>query len=219
MANRVDDDSSADVAADEMENLPMVTAAVISLAFGVGMVLLGFWLSAGWLRWSAIGVGVVFILVMAGFLIERAWEKVEAPVKRSVSAARGHVRTDPQLGKLYREPQARAWEGSFAGPNGPIELLIDGGKEPDPTLLVRARAIVAEFPSLERRVATFIAEEAAAETDPEFAAQKAALRISMFRFNAPERPDEVEIVFDGPDEEIWWTCLYVDGELKDLDFD
>ena len=94
MAERRGEDSSA-TAPDEMESLPMITAAVTVLVIGAGLILLGICLSAAWLRWPAIGLGAVSVLVGAGFLVARTWETVEAPVRRSVSAARGHVRTDP----------------------------------------------------------------------------------------------------------------------------
>jgi hypothetical protein len=219
MATTIDEGPAAPDAERAGEGLPTVRDALIGLVIGVGLLFVGAWFSTWWLRWPTIGLGVLFVLVIGGYIIASAWETVSTPLGRVVSQARGHVRTDPQLGRLYRDVKAHAWEGSFPASTGPIELLIDGGKEPNPALVARARQVVAEFPSLERRVATFLAEEAAVETDAELAAATAALRISMFRFNFPDRPDEVEIVFDGPDEDIWWTCLYVGGELKDLTFD
>jgi hypothetical protein len=63
----------------------------------------------------------------------------------------------------------------------------------------------------------FLAREAAEDAD--LATEIRALRMSMLRFNSRERPDEVEIVFDGPDEGKYWTCIYAGGELKDLDYD
>jgi hypothetical protein len=38
-------------------------------------------------------------------------------------------------------------------------------------------------------------------------------------FNWPDRPDDVEIHLDGPDEMHYWTCRYVGGKLTDLRFD
>ena len=77
--------------------------------------------------------------------------------------------------------------------------------------------MVAEFPALRRRVDEYLAREAA--EDAELASEIAALRISALHFNSPERPDEVEIVFEmGPDEK-YWTCIYAGGELNDLTFD
>jgi hypothetical protein len=77
---------------------------------------------------------------------------------------------------------------------------------------------VAEFPALERRVADYLAREAAVE-NTELGTEIRALRVRMLRFHSPERPDEVEIVFQGPDEDKYWTCIYAGGELKDLEFD
>jgi hypothetical protein len=79
-----------------------------------------------------------------------------------------------------------------------------------------AREVVADFPALYRQIGAYLAREAA--EDAEQGAEISALRVSLLRFNWPERPYEVEIVFDGP-EETYWTCIYADGELKDLNFD
>ena len=109
--------------------------------------------------------------------------------------------------------------GCLASADGrAIELLIDGKTEPAPALVARAREVVAEFPALERRVADYLASEAAAE-DTELGTEIRALRVRMLRFNSPERPDEIEIVFEGPDEDTYWTCIYAGGELRDLEFD
>ena len=204
-------------APDTVEAMPTVRDALIGLAIGLGLLWLGTWFSSWWLRWPTIGLGVLFVLVMTGYIVAASWERVSGPVKRMVSRLRGHVRTDPQLGTLFRDVKAQAWEGAFESANGPIELLIGGLDEPAPGLVARAREVVAEFPALERRVGEYLAREAA--EDPELASEIAALRIWKLHFNWPERPDEVEIVFEmGPDEK-WWTCMYAGGELKDLMFD
>jgi hypothetical protein len=156
---------------------------------------------------------------MGAYVVASMWEGVETPLRRAASRARGHVRKDPQLGTLSRDVKSGAWEGSFTASTGAIEILIDGEDEPAPALVARARQVVAEFPSLERRAAAFVAETAATETDATLAAEMAALRIIMVRLNSPDRPDDVEIVFRGPDADIWWTCLYSGGEFRDLDFD
>lgn len=197
----------------------MVPAAFIGLAVGLGLLYLGTRLSSGWLRWPAIALGVLFVLVMAGYLVARGWESISVPANRAASRLRGRVRTDPQLGRLYRDVRAEAWEGAFASTDGrAIELLIDGKAGPAPALVARAREVVAEFPALERRVADYLAREAAAE-DTELGTEIRALRVRMLRFNSSERPDEVEIVLEGPDEEKYWTCIYARGELKGLEFD
>lgn len=212
------DTTDEDPAAPDMEErLPTVRDALIGLAIGVGLLYLGTRLSAWWLRWPTIGLGVLFVVVMTGYIVAERWQSLTGPGKRVANRIRGHVRTDPQLGTLHRNVEAEAWEGAFASAHGAVRLLIDGRDEPAPALVARAREVVAEFPALERRVHAYLARAAA--EDAELGTEIGALRVSMLRFNRPERPDEVEIVFHGPDEIRYWTCIYAGGELKDLDFD
>ena len=214
MVTTTDDEPAAP---ETRQTLPTVRDASIGLAIGLGLLYLGTWFSSWWLRWPTIGLGVLFVLVMAGYILAEGWQRLSGPARRMASRVRGHVRTDPQLGTLFRDVKAQAWEGAFASAHGSIRLLIDGKDEPAPALVARAREVVAEFPALERRVDAYLAREAA--EDAELASEIAALRISALRFNTPERADEVEIVFVmGPDEK-YWTCSYVGGELKDLTFD
>jgi hypothetical protein len=214
MVTTIDEDPAAP---ETQEGLPTVRDALIGLAIGLGLLYLGTRFSSWWLRWPTIGLGVLFVLVMTAYIVAVGWQRLSGPAKRVASRVRGHVRTDPQLGTLFRDVKAEAWEGAFASANGTIQLLIDGKDEPAPALVARAREVVAEFPALERRVDEYLARGAA--EDAEFASEIAALRISELHFNCPERPDEVEIVFEiGPDEK-YWTCIYAGGELKDLTFD
>jgi hypothetical protein len=206
-----------DPAAQETEGMPTVRDALIGLAIGVGLLYLGTWFSSWWLRWPTIALGVVFVLVMTGYIVAASWERLADPANRMASRVRGHVRTDPQLGKLFRNVKAEAWEGAFPSAHGTIELLIQGKEEPAPTLVARAREVVAEFPALERRVDEYLARGAI--EDVELASEIAALRISSLHFNWPERPDEVEIVFEMGADEKYWTCTYAEDELKDLNFD
>jgi hypothetical protein len=199
------------------EDLPTVRDALIGLAIGLGLLYLGTWLSSEWLRWPIIGLGILFVLVMAAYIVADGWQRLSGPAKGVASRVRGHVRTDPHLGTLFRNVEAEAWEGAFASANGTIQLLIAGKDEPAPALVARAREVLAEFPSLERQVEEYLARAAAEDT--ELASEIARLSISKLHFNWPERPDEVEIVFEiGPDEK-YWTCTYAGGELKDLTFD
>jgi hypothetical protein len=160
---------------------------------------------------------VLFVLVTAGYIVADRWQRLSGPGKRGVSRVRGHVRTDPLLGTLYRNVKAEAWEGAFASAHGTVELLISGKAEPAPALVARARELVAGFPALEHRVEDYLTRAAA--EDAELGTEIGALRVAKLRFNRPEQPDEVEIVFDGPDKDKYWTCIYASGELKDLDFD
>ncbi len=205
------------VAPETEEGFPTVRDALIGLALGLGLLYLGTWFSSWWLRWPTIGLGVLFVLVMTAYIVAASWERISGPAKRVVSRVRGHVRTDPQLGTLFRDVKSESWEGAFASANGTIELLISGQDEPEPALVARAREVVAEFPALQRRVDEYLT--GAAAEDAELAAEISALRVSSLHFYWPERPDEVEIEFEmGPDEK-YWTCIYAGGELKDLNFD
>ena len=204
-------------APETQESMPTVRDALIGLAIGLGLLYLGTRFSAWWLRWPTLGLGVLFVLVMTAYIVASSWERLSGPAKRVSSRVRGHVRTDPQLGTLFRNVTAEAWEGAFASANGTIELLIGGKEEPAPALVARAREVVAEFPALQRRVDEYLAREAA--EDAELVSEIAALRISELQFHWPERPDEVEIVFEIGPEEKYWTCIYAGGELKDLQFD
>ena len=214
MVSRTDEEPSEP---ETQEGLPTVRDALIGLLIGVGLLYLGTRFSSWWLRWPIIGLGVLFVLVMSAYIVAAGWQRVSGPGKRVASRVRGHTRTDPHLGPLFRNVNAEAWEGAFASAKGTIRLLIDGKDEPAPALVARAREVVAEFSALERRVDGYLAQ--AAEEDAELAPEIAALRISRLHFNRPERPDEVEIVFEiGPGEK-YWTCTYAGGELKDLTFD
>ena len=199
------------------EGLPTSRDALIGLAIGLGLLYLGTRLSTWWLRWPLIGLGALFVLVMSAYIVVDRWQNLSAPGRRLVMRMRGHIRADPLLGTLHRNPEAEAWEGVFATAHGPVELLIGGKDEPAPGLVARAREVVAEFPALEHRLDDYLARTAA--EDVELATEIRALRVSMLRFNWPERADEVEIVFDGPDDIRYWTCIYAGGELKDLNFD
>ncbi|HEU4473506.1 MAG TPA: hypothetical protein VFR72_01650 [Gemmatimonadales bacterium] len=214
MVTTTDEEPAAE---ETQEDLPTVRDALIGLAIGVGLLFLGTWFSSWWLRWPTIGLGVLFVLVMAGYIIAASWEGLSGPARRAASRVRGHVRTDPQLGELFRDVKAEAWEGAFPAAHGAIEIRIHGKEEPAPALVARARDVVAEFAALQRQVDDYLARGAA--EDPELASEIAALRISSLHFYWPERPDEVEIAFEIGPEEKYWTCIYAGGELKDLTFD
>lgn len=201
------------------EGLPPVRDAFIGLAIGAALLYVGSLFSSRLLRWPIIGLGVSFVLVMTAYIIANAWPTVSPPLRKLVSRARGHVRTFPHLGPLIRNVRAEAWEGSFTSRGRTVEFLIHGQDQPAAALVGRAREVIATFPALERQLTDYLAREAAEETDAEIASEIRALRAATLFFNWPDRPDDVEIHLDGPDELHYWTCKYSRGELTDLNFD
>ena len=214
MGPTIDDDPAAPK--PNGESMPTVRDACIGLAIGVGLLYLGTRLSSRLFSWPLIGLGVLFVLVMSAYIIALYWERISPPARTVVARAQGHVRTLPQLGTLIRSLETQAWEGSFTSGGRTIEFLIRGVDEPPPALVRRAREVIAEFPALERRMSEYLEREAAAAEDGETASEIRALRIDTLFFESPDRPDEVDIHLDGPDEMHYWTCKYVAGELNDL---
>jgi hypothetical protein len=208
-APRTDDD-------DKVE--PTVRDALIGAAIGLLLIYLGTLISYRILRWLVIGVGLVFVGVMSGFVISVIWTKASPRAHRITSRARGHVRRDPQLGTLVRNVKAEAWEGDFRVRDRTVEILIDGKKEPDAALVARARELVADFDNFERRLNDYLADTAKewASDEPELAADIGALRLSSIKLRARQ---SVLVDFDGPDEDVYWSCEYADGKFRGLDFD
>jgi hypothetical protein len=201
------------------EGLPPVRDAFIGLAIGIVFLYVGSLFSSRLLRWPIIGLGVSFVLVMTAYIVANAWPTVSPPLRKLVSRARGHVRTFPQIGTLIRNVKAEAWEGSFTSGERSVEFLIHGQDQPAPALVGRAREVIAAFPGLERQVTDYLGREATEETDAEIASEIRALRVATLFFDRPDRPDDVEIHLDGPDDMHYWTCKYSRGELTDLNFD
>lgn len=211
------DEGPADPGADDTgDGMPTVRDAGIGLAIGVGLLYLGTRLSSQFLSWLVIGLGVLFVLVMGAYIIAAFWPRISPPARKVAARARGRSRTVPGLGELVHSRETEAWEGSFTSQGRTIEILIRGDDEPPPALVKRAREVVAEFPALERRMTEYLEREAGAEEETETAAEIRALRIHTLFFESPDRPDDVDIHLDGPDEIHYWTCKYVDRELKDL---
>ena len=197
---------------------PTVRDALIGAAIGLLLIYAGTHISYSILSWLVIGVGVIFVAVMSGFVISVMWAKASPRARRIMSRARGHQRRDPQLGTLIRNVKAEAWEGEFRVRDRTVEILIDGKEEPDPALVVRARELVADFDNFERRLNDYLAQTAkdwASET-PELAADVSALRLSAFKLRSRE---SVLVDFDGPDVDVYWSCEYADGKFSALDFD
>jgi hypothetical protein len=216
MGSTIDEGPAVPGADDAGEGMPTVRDASIGLAIGVGLLYLGTRLSSPFLSWLLIGLGVLFVLVMGAYIIAVFWPRISSPARTLAARARGRARTDPQLGTLIHSRDTGAWEGSFTSEGRTIEILIRGNDEAPPALVKRAREVAAEFPALERRMAEYLEREAAAEEEAETASEIRALRIHTLFFESPDRPDDVDIHLDGPDEIHYWTCKYVDGELKDL---
>ena len=130
-----------------------------------------------------------------------------------MSRARGHVRRDPQLGTLIRNVKAEAWEADFRVLDRTVGILIDGKEEPNPALIARARELVADFDTFERRLNDYLAETAKewASEAPELGADISTLRISSIMLRARKR---ILVDFDGPDEDVYWSCEYADGKFS-----
>ena len=146
------------------------------------------------------------------------WTKASPGAHQIISRARGHVRRDPQLGRLIRNVEAEAWEGDFRVRDRTVEILIDGKKELDPALVARARGLVADFDTFERRLNDYLAQtskEWASET-PELGADISALRLASIKLRSGQ---PVLVDFNGPDVDVYWSCEYEDGMFSGLDFD
>ena len=195
--------------------------AVIGAALGWLFIYLGSLIPYTILRWAVIGIGVLFVVVMTGFIGVLAWERIGPYVGQFFSRARGHVRHDPQLGKLRRDAKARCWEATLPFGDRTVEVLIDGTDAPDPQLLKRARDLRSNIGALGRQVEAYLAREAdqLQPHDAEMAAEIRTLRMSAVQLSFPDRPNEATIVFDLTDDERYWTCVWANGELQDLDYD
>ena len=211
---------TADEPDDEPEKVqPTIRDALIGLGIGLLLLFLGTRVSYRFVSWLIIGLGVLFVVVMSAFVIVSAWERASPGIRRMTARARGHVRHDPQLGTLTRNTRAECWKGEFAAGGQRIELLIDGYDEPDPKLVARARELVADFETVQRRLDQYLAHEAKRESDQDLAAQIAALRVSALKFLSGKRGGRIDIDFRGPDEDIFWSCTYANGKPRDLWFD
>ena len=197
---------------------PTVRDGLIGAAIGLLLIYGGTHIAYWILRWLVIGIGLMFVGVMSGFVISVIWTKASPRAQRIMSRTRGHVRSDPQLGTLVRNVKAEAWEAGFKVRDRRVEILIDGKEEPDPTLVGRARELVADFAKFEHRLNDYLAQTAkdwASET-PELAADIGALRLSSIKLRSRQR---ILVDFDGPDEDVYWSCEYADGKFSGLDFD
>ena len=205
---------------DDEQQMPTARDALIGAAIGAAIVYGGTRISSGWLRWTVIVFGVVWVTVMMAYVtvvfVERLRPRLGPPIKK----LRGHVRTDPRLGAMTRDAKAGCWTAVPAATPG-VEFQVDGEEEPDERLVNEARDVTIRFDALKAQVADFVAEQARIEatTDAERAAEIAALRISRIVFLRDRSPGSFLIEFEGPDEETFWQCEYADGRPDALDFD
>ena len=200
---------------------PTVWDALIGGALGLLLIYAAGYIPYRILHWLVLGLGWIFVLVMFPSALVMMWMRVSNDVWAAVSRVRGDVRTDPQLGRLTRHRRNRSWEATVARGARQVEIVIEGADEPNHHLVASARNLIARFDSLESQVMAFVAREAesVAKEDPEMAGEIRALEISSLKFYWPDRPGRVEIDFKGPDEDRFWACEYIDGELSELDYD
>ena len=195
---------------------PTVRDALIGAAIGLLLIYAGTHISYSILSWLVIGVSVIFVAVMSGFVISVMWAKASPRARRIMSRARGHQRRDPQLGTLIRNVKAEAWEGDFRVRDRTVEILIDGKKEPNPALVARARELVADFRHLRAPV------ERLSRADGEGVGVRGIE--CRHQLTAPlliklRSRKQILIDFDGPDVDVYWSCEYADGRFSGLDFD
>jgi hypothetical protein len=197
---------------------PTVRDALIGAAIGLLLIYAGSLISNWILRWLVVGAGLMFVGVMSAFVISVIWTEASPRVHRVMSRARGHVRQDPQLGRLVRNVEAEAWEAEFRARQRTVAILIDGKEEPNPALVARARELVADFENFERRLNDYLAQTAKdwASEAPDYAADIGALRLSSIKLRSRQ---PVLVDFDGPDLDVYWSCEYADGKFSGLDFD
>ena len=197
---------------------PTVRDALVGAAIGLLLIYGGAHISYWILRWLVIGAGLLFVGVMSAFVISVIWTKVSPRAHQIISRGRGHVRRDPQLGTLIRNVKAEAWETDFRVRDRTVDILIDGKEEPSPALVARARELVADFDTFERRLNDYLAQTAKewVSEAPELGADISALRLSSIKLRSRRG---VLVDFDGPDVDVYWSCEYADGMFSGLDFD
>ena len=200
---------------------PTVWDALIGGAFGLLLIYAAGYIPYRIPSWLVLGLGWLFVLVMFPSSLVMIWQRLSGRVLPAVSSLRGDVRTDPQLGRLTRDRRSKTWEATLDRGDRAVTILIAGTVEPDARLVAAARDLAARFDALEPQVMAFVAGEAEtfAAEDPEIVGEVRALRISSLKLWYPDRPDRVVIEFDGPDEDLYWSCDYVAGELSGLDYD
>ena len=102
-----------------------------------------------------------------------------------------------------------------------VRFYIEGAADPDPQIVARARDILVDFDRFEHQINQFLAEEAeaSATSDVDLAAEIRALRVSALHLRSPDPASQLDIDFEGPDEDRFWSCTYENGEWSSLDYD
>lgn len=173
------------------------------------------------LRWAAYGIGALLVVVMTGFVVMLLWQQVAPSIGRVVSRARGRSRTHPQLGTITYDGKVRCWIATPRVGDRSVRFYIEGAADPDPQIVARARDILVGFDRFEHQLNQFLAEEAeaCATSDADLAAEIRALRVSAIHLRFPNPASQLDIDFNGPDEDRFWSCTYENGEYGSLDYD
>jgi len=203
------------------DKMPGVREALIGLAIGVLIIYGGSHFDSSFLWWLSVGVGVVWVLVMAAYVVE-VWVTTLGPkLAPRVRKLRGHTVTDPVLGVMHRDVRARGWIATPIPGDGKVEFQIEGDEKPEERLLERACEVAAGFAAVRDQVAAFLAEEAklAATEDADLESEIQALQIRRLLFVSASHPRTFLIHFDVTDEERFWQCEYTDGRPDALDYD
>jgi hypothetical protein len=200
---------------------PEVRYALIGAGFGLLLIFLGTRIPSGIVSWPVIALGILFVAVMAAYLLSLAWKDLSIRIRPMVNKVRGHIREDAQLGTLTRDLRTRSWTAAVMIRGRSVDLFIGGDDEPNPALLARARDLITDSEAFERRLHDYLAgeEKVWARESPDDAGEIRHLSLSAIDLRSPERPDRIVIEFDGPDEMRFWYCEYVDGRLSGLRFD
>ena len=201
--------------------MPGVRDALIGLAIGVLIIYGGSHFDSRFLWWLSVGIGVVWVLVMAAYIVD-VWVRALGPkLAPRVKKLRGHTVTDPVLGVMQRDVRARCWIATPIHEDGNIEFQIDGDEKPDVRLLERAREVAARFAGVREQVTAFLTEEAklAGTEDTDLVSEMQALQIRRLVFHSTSHPRTFLIHFHVTDEERFWQCEYTDGRPDALDYD
>ena len=203
------------------EKMPSARDALIGLAIGVLIIYGGSHFDSSVLWWLSVGIGVVWVLVMAAYLVE-VWVTTYGPkLAPRVKKLRGHTVTDPVLGVMQRDVRARSWIATPIPGDENIEFQVEGDETPDERLLERAREVAVGFVAVRAQVAAFLAEQGRIEAaeDTDFASEIQGLQIRRLLFLTMHHPRTFLIHFELTDEERFWQCEYTDGRPDDLDYD